>query len=67
MTLKDELCPDDEESEPYQPRNFVYGDIKKSPEKIKSKISKNYTENNSSLDQWNKLPSPHLTVDSRPR
>ena len=50
MTLKDELCPDDEESEPYQPRNFVYGDIKKSPERIKSKISKNYTENNASLD-----------------
>jgi hypothetical protein len=50
MTLKDELYPDDEESGPYQPKNFVYGDIKKSPEKIKSKIAKNYTENNASLD-----------------
>ena len=63
MTLKDELCADEGGTEPYQPRSFVYGDFKKSPEKIKSKINKNYTENNASMDHWHKLPLPHLTVE----
>lgn len=64
MTLKDEIFAD-EETEPYQPKNFVYGDLKKSPEKIKSKLTKNYTEQNVSLDKWNKFPSPHMTVDTK--
>ena len=64
MTLKDEIFAD-EDTEPYQPKNFVYGDLKKSPEtQIRGKLTKNYTESNVSLDQWNKFPSPHMTVDN---
>lgn len=45
MTLKDELFVDEDvDSTPYHPRQFIYGDSKKSPEKTFKKFNKNFTE-----------------------